>query len=87
MLEVRHDGRVKMKQYESVSISCDINMTDYPADTQVCANIYSTFPPSSDIGIVFTNVTFAKHEHFENSSEYRLLSLEVQIHIYFDPVF
>ena len=66
-----------MRQYESVSISCDLNMTYYPADIQECMNVFGTYPPSDQSGIVFTNVTFTRHPFYEEGSEYSIVSLEV----------
>lgn len=77
VLEVTYDGRVTMREYESVSMSCDLNMTYYPADSQECINVFGTYPPSTQSGIIFTNVTFTRHQFYEDGSEYSLVSLEV----------
>ena len=67
-----------MKQFGSTKVSCAINMTNYPADTQDCINSYGLFPPSKWSKVRFTNITFTVDSHYEENTEFSIVSLEVR---------
>lgn len=75
--EIRYNGYVTMRQYELADLSCYINTTYYPADTQECANSYGTYPPNSQGGIRYNNITFGLHPYFGENAEFSIISLEV----------
>lgn len=76
---IQHDANVSIVYVESIDFSCQLNMTNYPYDTQICSLIFSIWDRDA-YRMDITDLLASKmhgEEFFIENSELELISIKV----------
>ncbi|WAQ95164.1 ACH2-like protein [Mya arenaria] len=76
-VDVNYNGTCLWKPYQIVETTCQVDMTNFPYDSQTCYLQFGTWSSSDEIITEFGEDGLQRHHNFQDHAEWKVISLGV----------
>ncbi|XP_052781152.1 uncharacterized protein LOC128217721 isoform X2 [Mya arenaria] len=76
-VDVNYNGTCLWKPYQIVETTCQVDMTNFPYDSQTCYLQFGTWSSSDEISTEFGEDGLQRHHNFQDHAEWKVILLGV----------